>query len=248
MNNKNKKSKLNVKKIVSNKGVYITLATLIVVFGTAAVVKKLTSGVVVSKSNFDTVAVDSPYQSSDDSGDDEIFYDRSLGEIYYEPDEITDTPVPETVPVMSDTPFSQKDLVSSLDISLPVNGEIIRKHSPSEHVYYKSMDDWRTHNGIDISAPIGSVVCACSQGIVEKVYEDKKLGVVVEIGHENNVKSRYANLQDLNFIEVGRKVQKGDVIGSVGESSVSEGHDDPHVHFEIVRDGESKNPLEYTSL
>ena len=116
---------------------------------------------------------------------------------------------------------------------------------PDKHVYFEKMNSWRTHDGIDISAEENTIVKAAAKGVVEKVYEDNKLGIVVEIGHDGGIKTRYANLADINYIEVGRKVAQGDTVGSVGTSSLVEGKEPSHIHFEILKKDESQNPAEF---
>ena len=226
-----------------SKGFYITLATMIIVFGTAAVVRKLTGGVVINQSSFDETAWKEAVESA--KAEEEPLLE-DVEEVYY--DSVVTEP---ELPVMSEPTvavsreLSFEEAVEKLGMKLPDDGKILREHSPDKHVYYETMADWRTHNGIDIASDEGAVVCASADGVVEKVYEDNKLGIVVEIGHEGNIKTRYANLSDLNYIEVGRKVAKGDTIGSVGKSSVIEGKEKPHIHFEILRNDESVNPLEF---
>ena len=246
-NKKTKKPKVNVKGIILSKGFYITLATLIIVFGTATVVRKLTGNMKVEKPPFDEVAWTEATESANIENN-EADLERSLEEIYYDPDETEEIPQMTQPTVAVNGEMTGDEKIEKLSMSFPVDGEIIREHSPDEHVYYKTMNDWRTHNGIDIAAEEGTVVSAAANGVVEKVYEDNKLGIVVEIGHEGGIKTRYANLEDINFIEVGRKVAKGDAIGSIGKSSIIEGKDKSHIHFEVIQNDESREPSEYIKM
>ena len=47
------------------------------------------------------------------------------------------------------------------------------------------------------------------------------------------------------FVSEGEKVEKGQTIGTVGDTAVYEVVDDSHLHFEIIRDSENVNPLDY---
>ena len=129
----------------------------------------------------------------------------------------------------------------------PHSGEVIAPCSLDELVYSEAMKDWRTHNGIDISAKLGDQVRAAEGGTVTKVFKDEFFGVVVTIDHENGILTNYANLQSEDFIKVGTKVKKGDIIGGVGKSGVMEGDIEPHLHFEVVSGGEYKDPKEFLS-
>ncbi len=130
----------------------------------------------------------------------------------------------------------------------PCSGEIMAECSIEELVFCSTMEDWRTHNGIDIGAAVGDAVKAAEAGVISKVYEDEFLGVVVEIQHENEIASLYGNLQNADFIAVGTKVNKGDIIGGVGNPGSLEANMKPHLHFEVMAAGELCDPKEYISF
>ena len=130
----------------------------------------------------------------------------------------------------------------------PCSGEVMAECSIEELVFCSTMEDWRTHNGIDIGAAVGDAVKAAEDGVVSKVYEDEFLGVVVEIQHENEMASLYGNLQNADFIAVGTKVNKGDIIGGVGNPGSLEANMKPHLHFEVTAAGELCDPKEYISF
>ena len=243
MNKKNKSKKeqprFSVKSVLASRGFYIALVALITVFGTTAIVKKLAPTPSAPDSSFDSLAWEDAISEATDS---EEAQDIIL------PD---DEPVSEDFPVVTipvSKELSEEEILEKLGMIFPVTGDIIKEHSPDELLYYESMGDWRTHNGIDIAGDKGSIVFAAADGVVEEVFEDDKLGIVVVIGHEGNIKTLYGNLADKKFIEVGRKVSKGDAVGSIGNSSVLEGEDKAHLHFEVTKNGETQNPSQYISL
>ena len=132
-------------------------------------------------------------------------------------------------------------------MEMPHSGEIIEPCSLDELLYSETMKDWRTHNGIDIAAKVGEQVRAAESGTVTKVLKDELFGVVVTIDHGNGILTNYANLQSEDFIKVGTKVKKGDIIGGVGKSGALEEMAEPHLHFEVVSNGEYKDPREFLS-
>lgn len=246
---KTKKFDFSIKSLMAKKGVYITLLTLIIVLGTAAVIRRFTTNISVSNSSFSDEAweqaVSEANISKADEKEDTPTETAQTYEEYYVP-EITSYENPETAAVSNE--LSDEEIIAALSMMSPCPGSIIKEYSPDKLIYSKSMKDWRAHMGIDIASPEGSVVAAAADGVVEEVYEDDNLGVVVLIGHGGGVKTLYGNLQDLNYIEVGRQVAKGDTIGAIGSSSVLEGKDKSHLHFEVIKDGENKNPTEYIPL
>lgn len=130
----------------------------------------------------------------------------------------------------------------------PVNGKIIKNFSKEQLVYSNTMEDYRTHKGIDIGTSLGSPVKATRYGVVEKVFENDEKGVTVIISHQGNIKSLYSNLQDLKFISVGSSVNQGEIIGGVGNTSLFECSDPPHLHFEIIENNESVDPNKFINF
>lgn len=109
-------------------------------------------------------------------------------------------------------------------------------------MYNEVYGDWRTHNGIDVTAAVGCSVSCVADGTVTDVSQGS-YGKTVKIEHENGFTSVYAQLGDVN-VQTGDSVTQGSVIGTVGEST-GENLSDPHLHFELIKDGTPVNPEEY---
>jgi murein DD-endopeptidase MepM/ murein hydrolase activator NlpD len=92
--------------------------------------------------------------------------------------------------------------------------------------------------------PRGTPVVATAAGVIkESKRSDLQAGYgnYIDIDHGNNIITRYAHLEDIT-IRYGNKVEKGDVIGTVGSSG---GSIAPHLHYEILRDGKNVDPIYY---
>ncbi len=123
-----------------------------------------------------------------------------------------------------------------------VRGEILNAFTGDEMVKSKTFGDWRTHAGIDISAKIGSEVCAISDGTVKDVYEDALMGHTVVIEHKEVI-SKYSNLSPEITVKKGDKITVGTVIGEVGSSAAGECMEVEHLHLEVLRDGVQVDPM-----
>lgn len=138
--------------------------------------------------------------------------------------------------------------VSKLDLTSverPVkSAEIIMDYSyNTTPVYSKTLNEYSSsHTGIDIKSEKNENVKCIMDGKVKRVYLDDKLGYSVEIDHGNEFYSVYSNLNKNINVKKGQRVNKGDVIGSVGKSANFEIADDYHLHFEVKRDKEYINP------
>jgi murein DD-endopeptidase MepM/ murein hydrolase activator NlpD len=99
----------------------------------------------------------------------------------------------------------------------------------------------RMHQGVDFSAPYGVSIYAANTGTVVYSGWEQGYGNLVILDHGNGVRTKYAHCSKLT-VSVGELIQKGERIAKVGSTGHSTG---PHLHFEIVVDGKSKNPLNY---
>lgn len=132
-----------------------------------------------------------------------------------------------------------------LHFTVPVEGEIAKDFSDSSLVYSETLEEWTVHLGIDIQAEKGSAVAASENGTVESIKNDPRYGTTVTISHENGYKTIYSNLLSAEFVSEGQAVEKGQTIGSVGDSAAFEIADKAHLHFEMKKDGETVNPSNY---
>jgi len=131
----------------------------------------------------------------------------------------------------------------------PVAGVVVKVHDLSVPVFSETLEEWRVHAGIDISTEEGADVFAAASGTVEEVFSHPLLGYTVVIKHNETLKSVYSNL-DANSgvtLNVGDEVTAGAKIGNVGDSSISELAEEPHLHFEVMLADASVNPLDYIS-
>jgi murein DD-endopeptidase MepM/ murein hydrolase activator NlpD len=95
------------------------------------------------------------------------------------------------------------------------------------------------HGGIDIKAPLGTPVWAAAGGVVIASGVETAYGLVVKIEHWRGFVTVYAH-NDVNLVEVGDRVDAGEMIALVGQTGRATTH---HVHFEIRHEGLAYNPL-----
>lgn len=128
------------------------------------------------------------------------------------------------------------------DVSImPAEGNIIRDYSGDGLVYSETLNQYLAHKAVDIGAPVGSEVTAVESGTVISVDDDDRYGLTVTLSHGGGLETVYANLDEASVSE-GDVVNKGDRIGTVGQGSLFESADDPHLHFEAHKNGEAVDP------
>lgn len=132
-----------------------------------------------------------------------------------------------------------------LSFQKPLDGEITQEFAKENLVYSKTLQEWVTHSGIDIQAEKATVVQAAEDGTVKSIKNDPRYGLTIIIEHENGYQTLYANLLSTEFVAEGEKVVKGQSIGTVGNTAVFECAEDPHLHFEILKDSVQVDPSIY---
>jgi murein DD-endopeptidase MepM/ murein hydrolase activator NlpD len=98
------------------------------------------------------------------------------------------------------------------------------------------------HKGMDYVAPIGTQVYATGNGYVKLAKFCSGYGNTIEIDHGSGIMTRYAHLNAFNNLSVGDRVVRGQCIGYVGVTGSVTG---PHLHYEVIRDKNQTNPINY---
>ena len=133
----------------------------------------------------------------------------------------------------------KEDMLATLPAIQPVQTERIHGYGNRMHPILKYM---KFHAGMDFTAPTGTPIYATGNGKV--IQADRKMsgyGNLVKIDHGYSYVTFYAHMSKINC-KVGQKVQRGDVIGYVGNTGLSSG---PHCHYEVRKNGKPVNPVNY---
>lgn len=142
-------------------------------------------------------------------------------------------------------PDKQKTEPKKQSFQMPVDGEISLEYAMDHLVYSKTLEEWRAHSGIDIAVDRGTPVKASADGVVSDVRNDKFYGIAVVIDHENGLKTVYRNLASDETVAVNQMVKQGEIIGSVGNTAMDEASEQPHLHFEVLKDNVNDDPTSY---
>ena len=157
---------------------------------------------------------------------------------------------PSTVAVFdNNTPKLTEEVTEKTDISYssPLGFTTGKDYSMGIPVFSQTMNDYRTHNGVDFQGIKGENVKTPAEGIVTSVTKDAVWGNTVTIDHRNGVTSSISGLSDEALISVGAEVYSDTIIGVVGTIPI-ESADDNHIHLEMRVNGELVDPLEILGL
>jgi len=123
--------------------------------------------------------------------------------------------------------------------------EILRGYSEKEPTYSKTLDVWEIHKALDISSEKGSEVKSLTNGVVEDVFSSDKYGYSVKVKDEDKgIVVVYSNLDKDTKVVKDQKIEEGQVMGKVGDSSRAESEDGTHVHLEVYKNDKLIDPSE----
>ena len=135
-----------------------------------------------------------------------------------------------------------RTMIKSLPVYAPIEG--YRVTSPFGVRADPENDREGFHTGIDLSAAYDTPVYATAPGIVTFAGWRDDYGKIVEIDHGNGIATRYAHLHQF-IVSVGQRVAAHTQIGYLGSSGRATG---PHVHYEVVVNGEPQDPEKFFAL
>ena len=90
---------------------------------------------------------------------------------------------------------------------------------------------WRSHNGTDFSAPVGTPIMATSDATIDFIGTQRGFGNLIVLKHRNDITTHYAHLNGFaKGLAKGQSISQGDLIGYVGCTGWCTG---PHLHYEV---------------
>lgn len=133
--------------------------------------------------------------------------------------------------------LSLQEKIYSYPTISPVNGWITRHFLPD------SSDEQYGHQGIDFAAALGTPIKSTSPGVVGKIENDKYLGLIITIYHENGIITKYGHCSQV-LVALHERVNRGQTIALVGNTGRSSA---PHLHYEVIKNSKNVDPLQYIS-
>lgn len=156
-------------------------------------------------------------------------------------------PITDVNDSVSDVPYTEEETTVQTEVEppsfiLPITGNISKGYSDSALQYSATYGDMRLHTGVDILCDTGSDIKSAGSGTVKSVNEDANYGRIITVEHSGGITVKYCGMGSVNVKE-NDKVAAGDIIGTSGEIPC-ECADNPHIHIEVLSDGNVASPLE----
>lgn len=132
----------------------------------------------------------------------------------------------------------------------PVSGVITKGFSDSVPVWSETMNDYRVHAALDVSAELGEAILSPANGKIGAVWDDPMMGKCMTVVHDGETVSTFKGIDEKlpDGIAPGVEVAAGQCIASVGETALAEIAEEPHVHYEMTVSGVPVDPQLYMTF
>ncbi|MBP7808080.1 MAG: M23 family metallopeptidase [Bacteroidia bacterium] len=138
---------------------------------------------------------------------------------------------------------NKEQLLSSIPAIMPINNKDLRRQPGGfgwrTHPIYKTPE---FHPGMDFAAEQGTPIYATGDGVVETADANAQgYGNHVVINHGFGYQTLYGHMSKM-AVKVGKKIKRGELVGYVGSTGLSTA---PHIHYEVIKNGEKVNPINF---
>lgn len=135
--------------------------------------------------------------------------------------------------------FSEGDI-----LSWPVNGDVILNYSMDQSVYFATLDQYKYNPALVIQSEVNTKVNAAAGGQVLSVDTTAETGETVSVDIGGGYQLVYGQLKDVQ-LAAGDYVEEGSLIGFISEPTKYYSVEGSNLYFEMLKDGEPVNPLDY---
>lgn len=153
----------------------------------------------------------------------------------------------EEEPEETEETLAGENLLSFADNSAlmwPVDGEIILEYSMDKSIYFSTLNQYKYHPAIVISAEVGDGVWSAAQGIVTSVEVNEETGTTLTMSLGSGYEAIYGQLKEL-AVQEGDMVEAGSLIGYISEPTKYYTHEGSNLYFQLLKDGEPVDPMDY---
>ncbi len=126
----------------------------------------------------------------------------------------------------------------------PVEGTLLMNYSMDKTVYFSTLDQFKYNPALVISGEKGDQVISSAPGIVKSIDKTAETGTVVNVDIGGGYELFYGQLNDVK-VKTGDYVDSKTVLGYVGDPTIYYSVEGCNVYFEMRKDGQPVNPMDY---
>ena len=155
---------------------------------------------------------------------------------------IEETPIVQAPVTQKTYSFSKEDM-----LIWPIDGNVLLNYSMDETVYFSTLDQYKYNPALIIAGNVGQEVKSAEDGKVTAIKTDNQTGVTVTVSLGDGYKAVYGQLGEV-CVTQGENITEGDIIGYLGEPTKYYSVEGCNLYFQLLKDGEPVNPLEYLDV
>ena len=126
----------------------------------------------------------------------------------------------------------------------PASGAVLIGYSMDQTVYFSTLEQYKYNPALIINGEVGESIGASAPGIVTNIEQNAQTGVTVTMDMGNGYSAVYGQLKEIP-LEVGDYVTTGEIVGYLSEPTKYYSVEGPNLYFEILKDGEPVNPMDF---
>ena len=155
---------------------------------------------------------------------------------------IEETPIVQAPVTQKTYSFSKEDM-----LIWPIDGNVLLNYSMDETVYFSTLDQYKYNPALVIAGNVGQEVKSAEDGKVTAIKTDNQTGVTVTVSLGDGDEAVYGQLGEV-CVTQGENITEGDIIGYLGEPTKYYSVEGCNLYFQLLKDGEPVNPLEYLDV
>lgn len=129
-------------------------------------------------------------------------------------------------------------------LTWPASGAVIMGYSMDQTVFFQTLEQYKYNPAMIIGGEVGETITASAAGIVTNIEETAQTGTTVSLDMGNGYTAVYGQLTDVP-LSTGDYVNAGEMIGNLSEPTKYYSVEGPNLYFEILKDGEPVDPMNF---
>ena len=129
-------------------------------------------------------------------------------------------------------------------LAWPASGAVIMSYSMDQTVFFQTLEQYKYNPAMIISGEAGETIGASAAGIVTNIEETAQTGTTVTLDMGNGYSAVYGQLSDVP-VAVGDYVGAGESLGTLSEPTKYYSVEGPNLYFEVLKDGEPVDPMNF---
>lgn len=139
----------------------------------------------------------------------------------------------------ADVWFSEESI-----LEWPASGAVLINYSMDKTVYFSTLEQYKYNPALIIGGEVGENIGASAPGIVTDIEQDAQTGLTVTLDMGNGYSAVYGQLKEVP-LEIGDYVSTGQIVGYLSEPTKYYSVEGANLYFEVLKDGEPVNPLDF---